>query len=314
MRHLNRAAPKGTATTGAEASETERTTATKLGVELAKWGKLDVEGLSQSTLTWIVGIIVGAVLIACCVGIFVERNSHGNSPPVITVIIVTMIAGAIAYFLFRSRLQPFSQAESVVLTSRSLTDNMSASFEQQATDIARLKKALAAASDTSATPSALGAKEEILREQERDLTRRARQAEIAISNSARLNDIIQKQREELLQVRYDRTVIWAVVVAGTTLVALGLFFFFSARERRRYESRQEREARREWEMRREWEARREWEPRREEEPRRPESSHIVLKGERGELRLRGVPLSPELVLRLVRDLNEPRVVPERASG
>src|SRR5688572_10069460 len=47
------AAPKDTATTGAEASEVEKKAATKLGVELAKWGRLDVEGLSQSTLTWI---------------------------------------------------------------------------------------------------------------------------------------------------------------------------------------------------------------------------------------------------------------------
>lgn len=299
--------PQGSTASDTETSKREKAAATKLGVELAKWGKLDVEGLSQNTLTWIVCIIVGAVLIACCIGIFVEKkSSHDSKAPVAAVIVLSTVAGLAAYFLFRARLQPFVQAESVVLTSRNITDNISASLSRHADEVARLEKALAAANErlqsTSATQASLDAAKERLRERERELETRRRQADAAILQSEDLRRTIERQREELLRVRYDRSVLWMVSMVGTALFALAAFFVFIERQRRRYEAWHERQTRREWEARQASEAS------------QPAPSHIVIRSARGELRVRGVPLSPELVLRLLRDVNDPLATPERTSG
>ncbi len=283
------AAPSGTGNLETDSTRSDKQTVTKLGIKLKEWGELNVEGLSRTALMWFVGAML-AVIIAVIVGASVGRSSRGKGKPIVATSLTAVIAG-VALFIFHAKLAPLSDVENVAATTRGLLGNLSRSFDRDDGLVRSLEARLAESNERLRTLPTLNAEllaqKERLSERERELAKQSRNLELASSEVKAQQGMVERQREELLRVKYDKTLIWSISAAVVIVVGMAFLFLFAQARRHHYYYLHETNDR-------------EWASRLASE----RSVRVAIKGVHGEMQTRGVYWRPDVIERLMREMND----------
>jgi hypothetical protein len=209
--------------------------ATKLSFEIARLGKMNIEGLSRSALTWTVILVV---LIAAAAGFSgrAANKASGGRVSTLTICVTAIVAGLAIFLVLRPRLAPLQEVETVFTSVRDSVENTAAAVSRQNRRVHELETSLQAANDRlSSLPrleAALLTEKDRLQDREKQLNAMNAEKQMLRNQLTASIATIDQQREELYLMRHNNMALWlgwSVLI----LAILATYHIFLMRHHRR---------------------------------------------------------------------------------
>jgi len=209
--------------------------ATKLSFEIARLGKMNIEGLSRRALTWTVILVVLIAAVAGFSGRAADKAS-GRRVSTVTICVTAIVAGLAIFLVLRPRLAPLQDVETVFASVRDSVQTTAAAVSGQNRRVHELENSLQVANDRLGSlprlEAALLTEKDRLQDREKQLNAMNAEKQVLRNQLTASIATIDQQREKLYVMRHNNMALWlgwSVLI----LAILATYHIFLMRHHRR---------------------------------------------------------------------------------
>ena len=209
--------------------------ATKLSFEIARLGKMNIEGLSRRALTWTVILVV---LIAAAAGLSgrAAYKTSGRRVSTVAICVTAIVAGLAIFLVLRPRLAPLQDVETAFASVRYSVQNTAEAVSRQNRRIHELETSLQVANDRLGSlprlEAALLIEKGRLQDREKQLNTMNGETQVLRNQLTASVVTISRQREDLYVMRHNDLALW-LGWSALILAILATYHIFLMRHYRR---------------------------------------------------------------------------------